>query len=82
VAYVAETAAAADDTDVLALALGQGRVSITDDKDFGFHAIREARDACGVLLYGCPRWPLPTLSGACSTSSARKVVGWNSGSPW
>jgi len=50
-AWVKEQAAGADDEAVMALALAEGRVLVTFDKDFGQLAYRRGQDAsCGVVL--------------------------------
>ena len=50
VAYVAEDDRAASDVDVLGRSVRQGRILITDDKDFGDLAVRNRRRAVGVVL--------------------------------
>jgi hypothetical protein len=51
VAWVAEIAPGAEDDRVLQLALGEGRVLVTLDKDFGEMAFRQGKSAvCGILL--------------------------------
>ena len=50
-AWITELSPGADDDAVLALALAEGRVLLTCDKDFGEMAFRQGTDAsCGVLL--------------------------------
>ena len=50
-AWIRETAQGADDDTVLAMALADGRVLVTFDKDFGEMAFRQGKQAtCGVVL--------------------------------
>jgi predicted nuclease of predicted toxin-antitoxin system len=51
IAWIGESSPGAADEDVLALALAQGRVLITFDKDFGDMAFPQGKSgACGVVL--------------------------------
>jgi predicted nuclease of predicted toxin-antitoxin system len=50
VLYVAETAAGLSDTEVLALALSETRLLLTEDKDFGDLVFRRARAVPGIVL--------------------------------
>jgi predicted nuclease of predicted toxin-antitoxin system len=50
VASIAELAPASDDADILARAAREGRVLLTDDKDFGELVVREGRAHGGVAL--------------------------------
>jgi predicted nuclease of predicted toxin-antitoxin system len=50
VMFIAEELPSIDDTDVLSLAHAEGRILITDDKDFGELAIRRLQPASGVVL--------------------------------
>jgi len=51
VAWVAEIAQGAEDDAVLELALGESRVLVTLDKDFGEMAFRQGKNAtCGIVL--------------------------------
>ncbi len=52
VAWVAESSPGADDDAVLAVALAEGRVLATFDKDFGEMAFRQGKSAtCGIILF-------------------------------
>lgn len=48
--YVAESAAGSTDRDVLALALRQRRILLTEDKDFGDLVVRMGMPAHGLIL--------------------------------
>ena len=48
--YVAEAAAGLSDTDVIALALREKRLLLTEDKDFGDLVFRRERTVPGVVL--------------------------------
>jgi predicted nuclease of predicted toxin-antitoxin system len=51
VAWVTEIAAGSEDDAVLQLALGESRVLVTLDKDFGEMAFRRGKNAaCGIVL--------------------------------
>jgi predicted nuclease of predicted toxin-antitoxin system len=50
VAYIAEHASGLTDPEVLGLAVAEGRLLITEDKDFGEIVIRLRRPAIGVVL--------------------------------
>jgi predicted nuclease of predicted toxin-antitoxin system len=50
VLYVAEAAAGLDDADVIALALHERRILLTEDKDFGDLVFRRERRVPGVVL--------------------------------
>jgi predicted nuclease of predicted toxin-antitoxin system len=50
VLYVAEAAAGLSDTDVIALALREKRLLLTEDKDFGDLVFRRERAVPGVVL--------------------------------
>ncbi len=50
VVWIAEVSPSIKDPDVLAHAVREGRVLITDDKDFGELVVRECRPHCGVVL--------------------------------
>lgn len=50
VLYVAEAAAGLNDTDVIALALHEQRLLLTEDKDFGDLVFRRERAVPGVVL--------------------------------
>jgi predicted nuclease of predicted toxin-antitoxin system len=50
VLYVAETAAGFGDADVIDLALGENRLLLTEDKDFGELVFRRKRPVPGVVL--------------------------------
>jgi predicted nuclease of predicted toxin-antitoxin system len=50
VLYVAETAAGLNDADVIALALQEKRLLLTEDKDFGDLVFRRERAVPGVVL--------------------------------
>src|SRR3712207_4021003 len=43
--------ASLEDTDVLALAVREGRILITNDQDFGALVVREGRPHTGVILF-------------------------------
>jgi predicted nuclease of predicted toxin-antitoxin system len=50
VLYIAESAAGLNDSDVIALALRQKRLLLTEDKDFGDLVFRRERTVPGVVL--------------------------------
>lgn len=50
VVYMAEVAPAANDKDVMLRAQADGRVLVTDDKDFGDLVFRRGRSVPGVVL--------------------------------
>jgi predicted nuclease of predicted toxin-antitoxin system len=50
VLYVAEAATGLDDADVIALALRERRILLTEDKDFGDLVFRRERRVPGVVL--------------------------------
>lgn len=50
VLYIAETGPGLSDTDVIALALGEKRLLLTEDKDFGDLVFRRERTVPGVVL--------------------------------
>jgi predicted nuclease of predicted toxin-antitoxin system len=50
VVYIAEAAAGLGDADVIALALQEGRLLLTEDKDFGDLVFRRERIVPGVVL--------------------------------
>ncbi len=50
VLYVAESAAGLNDSDVIALALREKRLLLTEDKDFGDLVFRRERTVPGVVL--------------------------------
>jgi predicted nuclease of predicted toxin-antitoxin system len=50
VSYVAEVAPGMSDARVIALAQIEGRLLLTDDKDFGDIAFRKARQVPGIVL--------------------------------
>jgi predicted nuclease of predicted toxin-antitoxin system len=50
VLYVAEAAAGLSDPDVIALALREKRLLLTEDKDFGDLVFRRGREVPGVVL--------------------------------
>lgn len=50
VLYVAEAAAGLSDPDVIALALQEGRLLLTEDKDFGDLVFRRERAVPGLVL--------------------------------
>lgn len=50
VVWIAEVAPSIEDADVLARAAREGRVLLTDDKDFGELVVREGRAHRGVVL--------------------------------
>jgi predicted nuclease of predicted toxin-antitoxin system len=47
---VAESMLGAEDQDILGLAVGEGRILVTNDKDFGELIFRGGQAHCGVLL--------------------------------
>lgn len=47
---VGEALPSLDDASVLALAIGQERLTITDDKDFGALVVERGRPSLGVIL--------------------------------
>ena len=50
VVYIAEVAARLSDADVIALAVREGRLLLTEDKDFGDLVFRRERIVRGVVL--------------------------------
>jgi predicted nuclease of predicted toxin-antitoxin system len=50
VVWIAEVAPSIEDADVLAWAAREGRLLLTDDKDFGELVVREGRTHHGVVL--------------------------------
>lgn len=50
VVWIAEVDPSVDDPGVLARAVAEHRVLLTDDKDFGELVVREGRPHCGVVL--------------------------------
>ena len=50
VVYMAEIAPAASDADVVARAQGEGRLLLTEDKDFGDLVFRRGRQVPGIVL--------------------------------
>ena len=50
VLYVAESAAGMNDSDVIALALRERRLLLTEDKDYSDHVFRHERAVPGVVL--------------------------------
>lgn len=58
VVWIAETAPSIVDTDVLARAHSDGRILLTDDKDFGELVVREGRPHRGVVLLRLSGMPL------------------------
>lgn len=77
VAWIAEAAPAAVDFDVLRIAFREGRVLLTDDKDFGELVIREGRPHRGVVLARLAGLPMAErceiLSGLFQTLGSRLV---------
>jgi predicted nuclease of predicted toxin-antitoxin system len=61
VAAVAEVAPQADDTDVIARAVREARILLTEDKDFGQLVYAAARASTGVILIRFPPPTRPTL---------------------
>jgi predicted nuclease of predicted toxin-antitoxin system len=55
VTAVAETRRGVEDTVVIELARSEGRILLTEDKDFGQLVFAAARDSAGVVLV---RWPV------------------------
>jgi len=58
VLWVTEVAAASRDEDVLDLASREGRILLTDDKDFGELVVRHGRAHAGVVLLRLAGMPL------------------------
>jgi len=56
---IRELSAGSDDAEVLAHALDEARVLLTEDRDFGALVHRESLDSPGVILF---RVPLPVRS--------------------
>ena len=54
VTHAAETASGEPDASLLDIAVEQGRVLITNDKDFGDLVFRRRRPSCGVILVRLP----------------------------
>lgn len=50
VVWIAEIDPSVDDPGVLARAVAERRILLTDDKDFGELVVREGRTHCGVVL--------------------------------
>lgn len=69
VVAVSEIAARADDSEILALALAQGALVVTADKDFGQLIFQEGARAIGVLLLR-----LPALDGAAKADLVARVI--------
>lgn len=51
---IAEAAPQTEDSEVIALAVGEGRVLLTEDKDFGQLVYAELRQSSGVILIRFP----------------------------
>src|SRR5207249_373645 len=51
---VADVAQRADDSDVIQLALKEGRILLTEDKDFGQLVYASGTPMAGVILIRCP----------------------------
>ena len=58
VLYIAETDAAASDSEVAARATAENRIVVTQDYDFGEMAVRERAITTGVLLIACQALPI------------------------
>lgn len=58
---VAEVSAGAEDEQVMALALHEGRVLLTEDKDFGQLVFAAGRQTLGVVLIRFPASARPAL---------------------
>lgn len=58
VAWIAEISPSIDDHDVLDRAVQEGRILVTDDKDFGELIVREGRPHCGVVLLRLAGMPI------------------------
>ena len=56
VAAVAEAHSGATDTAVLAMAKGENRILITEDRDFGEMVIRQRLGVCGIILLALDRF--------------------------
>src|SRR5579872_2080751 len=54
VAAVIENARGADDSSVIDIALREGRIFVTEDRDFGQLVYASAKPACGVILLRFP----------------------------
>jgi predicted nuclease of predicted toxin-antitoxin system len=77
VAWVSEAAPGAGDDDVLAMALAQGRVLLTFDKDFGDLAFHRGRTAtCGVILLR-PRLRSPAYLSRFVVDVLQQPVAWD-----
>ncbi len=75
-AWVRELAAGADDDTVLAMALADGRVLVTFDKDFGEMAFLQGKKAtCGVVLKR-PRLRDPDYVAQFMSTVLRQSVTW------
>jgi predicted nuclease of predicted toxin-antitoxin system len=64
VVAIAETAPQTEDSDVIALAVSEGRVLLTEDKDFGQLVYAGLHPSSGVILIRFPpnaRWVLPGI---------------------
>ena len=62
VRYVAEEAAGLSDADVMSLAIDQGRILVTTDKDFGNLALRLGHQLPGVVLIRVKRLAVPEVA--------------------
>jgi predicted nuclease of predicted toxin-antitoxin system len=68
VVAVSERCPGAADSNVIAIALGETRVLVTEDKDFGQLVHASGADRCGVLLL---RYPFPLAAPATRRTAAR-----------
>ncbi|HLY58073.1 MAG TPA: DUF5615 family PIN-like protein [Stellaceae bacterium] len=56
VTAIAETHSGATDSAVLAMAKGESRILITEDRDFGEMVIRQRLGVCGIILLALDRF--------------------------
>lgn len=78
VVYVAEAQASASDANVVALALAEDRIIVTQDYDFGEMAVRERKFGAGVLLIACQTLPIAERAARVAevaTSAADQILG-------
>ncbi len=57
VVWVSDVCRSADDTTVLATANAQGRIIVTEDKDYGDLTVRDGHPAVGIVLANAESFP-------------------------
>ena len=72
---VAEALAGADDEGVIALALREGRILLTEDKDFGQLVFAAGRKSVGVVLIRFPASARSTVAARMLQRCARTPIG-------